>query len=447
MFESLSSRLQDIFSSLRSRGKLTEQDIELALKEVKLSLLEADVNFKVVRDFTKDVKAKAIGANVLESLTPSQQVIKIVHDELVGMLGGAPREINLLKDRFNTVMVAGLQGSGKTTTCAKIARFYQKKGFRPLLCAMDIYRPAAITQLELLGKQLGIEVFTVAGAKPPEIAVKAVKHAQDKSCNLLIMDTAGRLHVDEPLMHELMEIRRNVEINEILLVLDAMTGQDAVNAATIFNDQIEVSGIVLTKLDGDARGGAALSVAKVTGKPVVFVGVGEKIEEFDLFYPDRMAGRIMGMGDILSLIEKAQLAFDEKEARAMEEKIRKLEFNLEDFLSQLAQIKKMGPFSQLMEMIPGFNKLKGMDDVKLDDKPMKKIEAIIQSMTKEERYNPKILEGSRKKRIASGSGTTVQDVNQLLKQFDQMRKMMKQMNVMEKKFKGKNLPFMKNLIK
>lgn len=443
MFEALSNRLQDIFNKLKSRGKLTEKDIDIALREVKLSLLEADVNFKIVREFIKNIKQKAKGAEVLESLTPAQQVVKIVNDELIKILGNEAAEPKFTKDRLNVIMLAGLQGSGKTTTCSKLALYYRKKGYKPIMAALDVYRPAAIEQLKMLGKQLNIPVFTMGDdISPVDISKAAYEHAENDGYNLLILDTAGRLHMDEKLMKELMQIRENIPIDEILLVLDAMTGQDAVNVATIFNDQIELTGMILTKLDGDARGGAALSVAKITNKPIKFVGIGEKPGDFDIFYPKRMASRILGMGDILTLIEKAQQAFDEKQAKELEEKFRKMEFNLEDFLKQLQQIKKMGPLTQLLELIPGFSKIKEMKGFKLDDKPMKKVEAIIQSMTKKERIYPKIIDGSRKRRIAAGSGTTVHEVNQLLKQFEQMRKMMKQMNTMSKKFKGRkiNLP-------
>jgi len=446
MFESLSNRLQSVFDTLRSRGKLTEKDIDKALKEVKLSLLEADVNFKVVKQFIKDIKEKTIGEEVFKSLTPGQQVIKIVHQELINMLGGETKPLNLDKEKFNCLMVAGLQGSGKTTSCAKMANYYKKKGFKPILSALDIYRPAAIKQLKTLGEQIGVEVFSMGDkTSPPDIAKAAHEYAVNNGYNLLILDTAGRLQIDEELMLELIKIKENISIDEILLVLDAMTGQEAVNVATIFNDQIELTGMILTKLDGDARGGAALSVSKVTGKPVRFVGLGEKTDEFDLFHPERMAGRILGMGDMLTLIEKAQKAFDEKQAKEMETKIRKMEFNLNDFLKQLQQIKKMGPLSQLMEMVPGFSKIKAMGNMNIDEKPLKKVEAIIQSMTLSERDNPKIINGSRKRRIATGSGSTVHEVNQLLKQFEQMKKMMKQMTGMEKKMKFRGMNMFKNM--
>jgi len=446
MFESLSNKLQGVFDNLRSRGKLTEKDIDVALREVKLSLLEADVNFKVVKQFIKDVKEKSLGGDVLKSLTPGQQVIKIVHQELINMLGGETKPLKLDKEKLNIIMVAGLQGSGKTTSCAKMAKFYKNLGFKPILSALDVYRPAAIKQLKTLGEQIDVDVFSMGDkTSPPDIAKAAYEYAKNNKSNLLILDTAGRLQIDEALMQELIKIRELFKIDEVLLVLDAMTGQEAVNVATIFNDQIDLSGMILTKIDGDARGGAALSVSNVTGKPVRFVGLGEKVEEFDLFHPERMAGRILGMGDMLTLIEKAQSAFDEKEARELEAKIRKLDFTLNDFLKQLQQIKKMGPISQLMEMVPGFSKIKGMGNMNIDEKPLKKVEAIIQSMTIKERDNPKIINGSRKRRISAGSGSTVHEVNQLLKQFEQMRKMMKQMTGMEKKLKSRGMNMFKNM--
>ncbi|MBQ4517219.1 MAG: signal recognition particle protein [Clostridia bacterium] len=426
-FESLSEKLSMAFKKLRGKGVVTEKDLKESMREIKLALLEADVNFKVVKDFISRVSERAVGSDVLESLTPGQQIIKIVNDELTALMGGENARIEFGKKTPTVVLMAGLQGAGKTTFCAKLAGYMRKKhNKRPLLVACDIYRPAAIRQLEVVGKQLDIPVFAMEDCKNAvTIATSAVEHAKAHGNDFVIVDTAGRLHIDDLLMQELEDIKAAVEPEEILLVIDAMTGQDAVNIAESFNSRLQVTGVIMTKLDGDTRGGAALSVKAVTGKPIKFVGVGEKLSDIEEFHPDRMASRILGSGDVLSLIERAEQAIDEKSAAALEEKLRKNQFDLNDFLEQMQQVKKMGPLSQLVKMLPGVN-TKELDNVDLDDGRMLRVEAIIQSMTMKERQNPSIINASRKKRIAAGSGNGVQEVNQLLRQFEQMQKMMKQ---------------------
>ncbi|ADQ07478.1 signal recognition particle protein [Caldicellulosiruptor hydrothermalis 108] len=443
MFSSLSEKLQDVFKRLRGKGKLTEKDIKDAMKEVKLALLEADVNYKVVKDFINTVTQKAVGEEVLESLTPAQQVIKIVYDEMVRLLGGSDTKLTFSPSGFSIYMMVGLQGSGKTTTAGKLAGLLKKQGKNPLLVACDIYRPAAIKQLEVVAQKVGVKCFADYNSKDAvKIAKEGIEFAKASRCDVAIVDTAGRLHINQELMDELVSIKNAIKPTEILLVLDAMTGQDAVNVATAFNEQLGIDGIIMTKLDGDTRGGAALSVKAITGKPIKFAGVGEKMEDLEAFHPDRMASRILGMGDILTLIEKAQEAIDQKKAEELEKKLRSMQFTLEDFLDQLKQIKKMGPLSQIISMIPGI-KLKGDVDFDAGEKELKKIEAIINSMTKEERQDPSIINSSRKRRIAMGSGTTVQDVNRLLKQFEDMKRMMKQFSNPNFAKKGKfKFPFM-----
>ena len=429
-FESLGDKLQGVFKKLRGKGKLTEKDIKEAMREIKLALLEADVNFKIVKEFINKVSEKALGADVLESLTSSQQLVKIVNDELTEMIGGTEAATLQFSSKSPTViMMCGLQGAGKTTATAKLALHLSKQSRRPLMVACDVYRPAAVKQLEVLGKQINQPVFSMGtDTDPVTIAKEAVKYAVQHGNNPVILDTAGRLHIDEELMEELRNIKAETNPTEIMLVVDAMTGQDAVNVAKTFNEQLEITGVILSKLDGDTRGGAALSVKQVTGKPIKFASVGEKLNDLDVFHPDRMASRILGMGDILSLVDKAQAEFDEKEAIALEAKIRKSQFDLDDFLSQLKQIKKLGSFSQILGMLPGVDR-KMLDAVDTEEnaKRMVHIEAIIQSMTQEERRNPKIIGANRKIRISKGSGTRVQDVNQLLRQFADMQKMMKQL--------------------
>ncbi len=443
MFSSLSEKLQDVFKRLKGKGKLTEKDIKDAMKEVKLALLEADVNYKVVKDFINTVTQKAVGEEVLESLTPAQQVIKIVYDEMVNLLGGSDTKLTFSPSGFSIYMMVGLQGSGKTTTAGKLAGLLKKQGKNPLLVACDIYRPAAIKQLEIVAQKVGVKCFADYNSKDAvKIAKEGIEFAKSNRCDVVIVDTAGRLHINQELMDELVSIKNAIKPTEVLLVLDAMTGQDAVNVATAFNEQLGIDGIIMTKLDGDTRGGAALSVKAITGKPIKFAGVGEKMEDLEAFHPDRMASRILGMGDILTLIEKAQEAIDQKKAEELEKKLRSMQFTLEDFLDQLKQIKKMGPLSQIISMIPGV-KLKGDVDFDAGEKELKKIEAIINSMTKEERQDPNIINSSRKRRIAMGSGTTVQDVNRLLKQFEDMKKMMKQFSNPNFAKKGKfKFPFM-----
>lgn len=437
VFESLSEKLQSALSKLRSKGKLTEKDVDAAMREVRLALLEADVNYKVVKDFVKNVKSRAIGAEVMESLTPGQQVIKIVNEELTRLMGEKEAKLNFSPNPPTIVLMCGLQGSGKTTTSGKLAYNLLKKNKNPLLVACDIYRPAAIKQLEVVGEKIGVPVFSMGDKiSPVDIAKASIEYGKKNNHDWIIIDTAGRLHVDDELMEELQEIKDAVDPDEILLVVDAMTGQDAVNVAEIFNEKLDITGIILTKLDGDARGGAALSIRAVTGKPIKLVGMGEKLDQLEPFYPDRMASRILGMGDVLSLIEKAQASIDEKKAKELEKKIISQQFTLEDFLEQIAQVRNLGPLDELLGMLPGVNS-KALKNLDIDEKEIVKIQAIIQSMTKEERANPSIIDSSRRKRIAMGSGTTVQDVNKLLKQFKETKKMMKRFSDMGKTMKKK----------
>jgi signal recognition particle subunit SRP54 len=427
MFESLSDKLQGVFKKLANRGKLSEGDVDAALREVRLALLEADVNYKVTKDFVARVRERAIGAEVMRSLTPAQQVIKIVNEELITTLG-APAKMDLSGSPPHVIMLVGLQGSGKTTTAAKLALKLRQSGQRPLLVAADTRRPAAITQLEVLGQQLDIPVHSEgAEVPPPAICAHALKRADDAAYSVVILDTAGRLHVDDQLMAELEKIKRKAPPQEVLLVADAMTGQDAVRVADEFNRRVGLTGLILTKIDGDARGGAAISIRAVTNVPIKYLGVGEKLDALEPFHSDRLASRILGMGDVLTLIEKAEASLDQEQALAMGKKLIQGEFNLEDFLGQLHQVKKLGPLSQLLEMVPGFSQLKTDLTPELTDRQMKMVEAIINSMTVEERHNPRILNASRKRRIARGSGTTVQDVNMLLGQFRQVQRMMKQL--------------------
>ena len=428
-FESLGDKLQGVFKRLRGKGKLNEKDIKEAMREIKLALLEADVNFKIVKNFIEKVSEKALGSDVLESLTPSQQLVKIVNDELTEMIGSTASSLVFSQKSPTVIMMCGLLGAGKTTATAKLALYLSKQSRRPLMVACDVYRPAAVKQLEVLGGQINQPVFSMGTDESPvTIAKEAVKYAIQHGNNPVILDTAGRLHIDDELMGELSEIKNETNPTEILLVVDAMTGQDAVNVASSFNDRLDITGVILSKLDGDTRGGAALSVKQVTGKPIKFASVGEKLGDLELFHPDRMASRILGMGDILSLVDKAQAEFDEKSAMELEAKIRKSQFDLDDFLAQLKQIKKLGSFSQILGMMPGMDrKMLEQVDTEENAKRMVHIEAIIQSMTKDERRNPKIIAANRKVRIAKGSGTRVQDVNQLLKQFSEMQKMMKQL--------------------
>ena len=432
VFEGLSSKLQETIKKFGGKGRVTEKDVKQMMREIKLALLEADVNFKVVKDFIDKVSERAVGQDVLESLTPGQQVIKIVNEEMIDLMGSSQSKVTFSSKPPTVYMMVGLQGSGKTTTTGKLANLLRKQGKKPLLVACDVYRPAAIKQLQVVGGQLDIDVFAIENSKKPvDIAKAAVEHAISNQFDLVIIDTAGRLHIDEELMNELENIKMAVMPQEILLVVDSMTGQDAVNVAKTFNEKLGIDGIILTKLDGDTRGGAALSVKAVTGKPIKFIGTGEKLNEIEPFFPDRMASRILGMGDVLSLIEKAQEAFDEKKAMELEKKMRTQQFTLDDFLEQMQQIRKMGPLNQLLGMIPGLN-ANALKNVEIDEKKMVHIEAIIQSMTKEERLNPSIINGSRRKRIARGSGTTVQQVNRLLKDFENMKKMFKSMSEMTK---------------
>ncbi len=427
MFDQLAERLDGILSKIKGRGYLTEKDVEEGLREVRLALLEADVNYKVVKDFIQKVKEKAIGQKVLESLSPGHQIVKIVHEELIEVLGGEYVPLDLKGTRPKIFMLVGLQGSGKTTTCAKIALFLKKQNLKPYLVPADIYRPAAIEQLEKLANDVGAFYYpSKTDMNVLDICVNAIQDAKEKGCDVVIIDTAGRLHIDEPLMKELEEIKERCSPDEILLVADAMTGQDAVNVAVSFNERLNLTGVILTKLEGDARGGAALSIRTVTQKPIKLIGVGEKLEDLEPFHPDRIASRILGMGDVLTLIEKAQETFDEEEAKRLEEKFKKAEFDLEDFRDHLRKIKKLGSLDTLLKLIPGMGKLRAqIKNAQLPEKELIKTEAIINSMTKEERRNPKIIDFSRKKRIAKGSGTTVEDVNKLLKNFFQMQKMLK----------------------
>ena len=439
-FESLSDKLAETFKKLRSKGRLTNADVKEAMREVRLALLEADVSYKVVKNFTKNVTERAVGSDVLEALNPAQQVIKIVNEELVTLMGSDNQKINISSQSPSLVMLVGLQGAGKTTNGAKLAAYMKKQGKHPLLAACDIYRPAAIDQLETVGSQLGIPVFQMGQTNPVDIAKAAIEYAKKHGNDLIFLDTAGRLHIDEELMQELQNIRDSVDPAEILLVVDAMTGQDAVNAANAFDEALGVTGIMLTKLDGDARGGAALSITATTGKPIKFVGTGEKLDMLEPFYPDRMASRILGMGDMLTLIEKAEQAYDEKKALEMAEKIRANKFTLQDYLDQLGQVKNMGDLSQMASMIPGVN-AKALEGAQMDDKAIAHIEAIITSMTPYERENPEVLNSSRKKRIAAGCGMQVVDINRLLKQYEAMQQMMKMvsgkgMKKMRKKMGG-----------
>lgn len=424
-FEGLSSRLQEITRKLKGKARITESDLKEVLREVKFALLDADVNYKIVKDFVKVIEEKALGQDVLKSLTPGQQVIKIVKDELVELLGGESSKINFTSNPPTIIMLVGLQGSGKTTTAGKLANLIRKQGKNPLLVACDVYRPAAIKQLQVVGKQLNVPVYANEQSKDVVmIAKQAINVAMSKLNDVIILDTAGRLHIDEELMQELKNLKSSVKPHEILLVVDSMTGQDAVNVAESFNSNLGIDGVVLTKLDGDTRGGAALSVKKITGKPIKFAATGEKLSDIEEFHPDRMASRILGMGDVLSIIEKAEETFDEEEALKMEKKLRKQKFDLEDYLAQLRQVKKMGSFSSILKMLPGMGNLK---NIQIDDKEFDKVEAMICSMTLEERRNPKILNGSRRLRIAKGSGTTVQDINKFINSFEMTQKMMKKL--------------------
>lgn len=452
IFENLADRLQETFKKLRGHGKLTADDVNATMREIRIALLEADVNFKVVKDFIKKIKERAVGQEVLESLTPAQAVIKIVNEELTALMGQTQSHINISPKAPTIIMMVGLQGAGKTTSAGKLGLMFKKQGKHPLMVAADIYRPAAIKQLQVLGNQIDIPVFAKEDCKDAvRIANEAIDYAKSHANDIVIIDTAGRLHIDENLMQELKSIKEDVKPHEILLVVDAMTGQDAVNVAESFNNDLGLDGVILTKMDGDARGGAALSVKAVTGCPIKFVGAGEKLEALEPFYPDRMASRILGMGDVLTLIEKAQTAFDAEEAKKMEKAFRKNEFTLDDFLSQLNQVRKLGSFENILGMIPGMGGLKkklGDVDIDMNSKEIKHIEAIIRAMTPEEKRNTKIINGSRRKRIAMGSGTKVQEVNKLLKQFEEMKKMMKKMSNMKqlnkKGKKGKGgfkLPF------
>ena len=433
-FDNLTEKLQNVFKNLRSKGRLTEDDVKAALKEVKMALLEADVNFKVVKNFVKTVQERAVGQDVLNSLTPGQMVIKLVNEELVHLMGSETTEIALKpSNEISVILMCGLQGAGKTTTTAKIAGKLKKKGRNPLLVACDIYRPAAIEQLQINGEKQGVEVFSMGiNHKPVDIAKAAIEHAAKNKNNVVILDTAGRLHVDEDMMEELQEIKSNVEIDQSILVVDAMTGQDAVNVASTFNEKIGIDGVILTKLDGDTRGGAALSIKAVTGRPILYIGMGEKLSDLEQFYPDRMASRILGMGDVLSLIEKAEASIDEEKAKDLSRKMRKAEFDYNDYLDSMAQMKKMGGIGSVLGMMPGM--IPGMNSAQvsqlegaIDDKKMAHIEAIILSMTPEERANPKLMNPSRKKRLARGAGVDIAEVNRFIKQFDQTKKMMKKM--------------------
>ena len=428
-FDSLSEKLQNVFKNLRSKGRLTEDDVKAALKEVKMALLEADVNFKVVKQFVKDVQERAIGQDVMNGLNPGQMVIKIVNEEMVKLMGSETTEIKLQPGKALTViMMEGLQGAGKTTTAAKLAGKFKLKGKKPLLVACDVYRPAAIKQLQINGEKQGVEVFSMGdNQKPANIAKAALEHAEKNGNNVIILDTAGRLHIDEEMMEELQEIKNTVEVHQSILVVDAMTGQDAVNVAENFNEKIGIDGVIVTKLDGDTRGGAALSIKAVTGCPILYVGMGEKLSDLEQFYPDRMASRILGMGDVLTLIEKAEAEIDQDKAREMEKKFRKAEFDFNDFLEQIGQMKKMGGIKSILGMMPGMGLPTDLD---IDDDVFKGTEAIIYSMTPEERGNPALINPSRKKRIAKGAGVDISEVNKLIKQFEQSRKMMKQMSGM-----------------
>jgi signal recognition particle subunit SRP54 len=429
MFESLSEKLQEVFNRLGRKGKLTEQDVDAAMKEVRMALLEADVSFKVVKQFVTRVRERAVGVDVLESLTPAQQVVKIVHEELLGLLGNEPGKIEIASAPPTVVMLVGLQGSGKTTTSAKLAVALRKQGQRPLLVAADPYRPAAVDQLQTLGRQIDVPVFADPARKPPDLARAAVDHARSMNQNVVILDTAGRLHIADELMAELQQMRDKVQPHEIVLVADAMTGQDAVRVAEEFNNKVPLTGMILTKMDGDARGGAALSIREVTGVPIKFIGMGEKLDALEPYYPDRLATRILGMGDVLTLIEKAQQNFDQSQAEVLQKKMRTGTFNLNDYLGQIQSLRNMGPLEQILDMIPGMSRMmKGQDVPGIAEKDLKRVEAIIQSMTPYEREHPEIIGNSRKRRIARGSGTMPSEINQLLNQHKQMQQMMKQIS-------------------
>ncbi|UBH09531.1 signal recognition particle protein [Macrococcus armenti] len=448
-FEGLSDRLQATMQKIRGKGKVTEADIKTMMREVRLALLEADVNFKVVKEFVKTVSDRAIGSDVMQSLTPGQQIIKIVQEELTTLMGSENTQINMSKKPPTVVMMVGLQGAGKTTTAGKLALLMRKKyNKKPLLVACDIYRPAAIQQLQTVGKQIDIPVFTLGDqVSPKEITERALQYAKEEHLDFVIIDTAGRLHIDEALMNELVEVKEVSKPDEIMLVVDSMTGQDAVNVAESFDNQLNITGVTLTKLDGDTRGGAALSIRSVTQKPIKFVGMSEKMDGLEPFHPERMASRILGMGDVLSLIEKAQSQVDESKAKELEQKMKTSSFTFDDFLEQLEQVKALGPLDELLKMIPGANKMKGLNNVNMNAKQIDHVQAIIRSMTKEERNNPAIINVSRKKRIAKGSGRSLSEVNKLIKQFEEMKKMMKQFTGMKKgkkgrnPFQGMNLPF------
>lgn len=438
-FEGLADRLQSTIGKIRGKGKVSEADVKEMMREVRLALLEADVNFKVVKEFVKKVSERSVGQEVMKSLTPGQQVIKVVKEELTELMGGEQSKIAVSNRPPTVIMMVGLQGAGKTTTTGKLANLLRKKYNRnPMLVAADIYRPAAIKQLETLGKQLNMPVFSLGDqVSPVEIAKRAIEKAKEEHNDYVLIDTAGRLHVDEALMDELKKIKELTKPDEIFLVVDAMTGQDAVNVASSFNEQLGLTGVVLTKLDGDTRGGAALSIRSVTNTPIKFVGLGEKMDAIEAFHPERMASRILGMGDVLTLIEKAQANVDEEKARELEQKMRTASFTLDDFLDQLGQVRNMGPLDELLKMMPGANKIKGLNNLQIDEKQINHVEAIIKSMTKTEKIQPEIINASRRKRIAKGSGTSVQEVNRLLKQFEDMKKMMKQMTGMQSKGKKK----------
>lgn len=448
IFESLSERLQTVFKKLKNHGKLTEEDVNEAMREVRIALLEADVNFAVVKNFIAKVKERAVGKEILETLTPAQAVIRIVDEELTELMGGTETRINMSPQPPTVIMMVGLQGAGKTTSVGKLGLTLKKQGKHPLLVAADIYRPAAVKQLEVLGKQLGIPVFSMSGKDPVTISKESIAHSKSHANDVIIIDTAGRLQIDEKLMQELRDIKREVKPHEIMLVVDAMTGQEAVNVGKAFNESLGLDGVILTKMDGDARGGAALSIKAVTGTPIKFIGMGEKIEPLEAFHPNRMSSRILGMGDILSLVEKAQATFDMEEAKKLGDKLKRNDFTLDDFLEQLQQVKKLGSMQSILGMIPGLGSLKNKlpENMDFDSKEMRQIEAIIKSMTKAERADVGIVNGSRRKRIAMGSGTRVQDVNRLLKQFTEMRKMMKKMKQKAGKkgfnpFGGMKMPF------
>ena len=440
MFAGLQEKLAEAFKKFRNKGKLTESDVKEGMRAVKMALLEADVNFKVVKEFVGKVTERAVGSEVLESLVPYQQVIKIVNEELTALMGSTESKIKIASKPPTVIMMVGLQGAGKTTQSGKLAELFKRQGKNPLLAACDVYRPAAITQLQIVGDKLGIPVYTEGDkVSPVKIAKNAVRHAEKNGYDMVFIDTAGRLHLDEAMMDELLDIKKETEPSEILLVVDAMTGQDAVNVAKAFDEKLDITGVVMTKLDGDTRGGAALSIRYVTGKPIKFIGVGEKLDNIEVFHPDRMASRILGMGDMLSLIEKAEKNFDEKQAKKLEEKLRKSRFTLTDYLDQFSQIRNMGSIESILGMMPGV-KQSAIKDAKIDEKMLDRTEAIILSMTPAEREKPEIITSSRKKRIAAGSGTSVEDINRLLKQFDQMSKMMKQFAGNKKKGFGK-MPF------